>query len=442
MLQTEFIKEGTVHYLAVPCETFIERGNYWDTVFASRHIPYFMRFEIRELDGRQTIYYRLQYRMVLKQVMQDLSFTLPQLKNMVRSIVGALETVENYILDAQGIIWKTDYTFIEINTGNLVFAYNRASKEYNGTLKEFLMSIIQRISRADGEAYLFMMQFYDLVTKPDTDITMLKEFVEDFSPAAGEMSSYMALENAWKTVPEPMSETFQKVTSKSTLQEDKECRKEETAPSKSAEKDNTKGVRAAFLIIVIFNVVCIGALYFDLLTYQYIWCLFVGLILLVLVTIAYLRVTKEETPDEMMQAYFETAEVEQHILKEEEKLPDETCLLVGEKQEKNSELVQENKTKELYLKHMTNQQERVKIEHSSLVIGSMREGCDYIISQIGVSRMHAKIMKKQDGIYLLDLNSRNGTYLNGELIQSGKDYKIEEGDCIAFAQSEYIVVAI
>jgi pSer/pThr/pTyr-binding forkhead associated (FHA) protein len=54
--------------------------------------------------------------------------------------------------------------------------------------------------------------------------------------------------------------------------------------------------------------------------------------------------------------------------------------------------------------------------------------------------MHAKLMKKEDGLYLLDLNSTNGTFLNGESLISGEDVKIEEGDIVAFAKCEYMVV--
>ena len=70
----------------------------------------------------------------------------------------------------------------------------------------------------------------------------------------------------------------------------------------------------------------------------------------------------------------------------------------------------------------------------------MTEGCNYILREKGVSRMHAKLIGQEDGLYLLDLNSTNGTYINGERIESGKDYKLEEGDMVSFARSEYFVV--
>ena len=50
---------------------------------------------------------------------------------------------------------------------------------------------------------------------------------------------------------------------------------------------------------------------------------------------------------------------------------------------------------------------------------------DVHIDNLGISKKHARIVKKQDGYVLEDLNSTNGTWLNNEKITSavlsGKD---------------------
>ena len=42
-------------------------------------------------------------------------------------------------------------------------------------------------------------------------------------------------------------------------------------------------------------------------------------------------------------------------------------------------------------------------------------------------------------MYLTDLNSTNGTYINGDRIDVGKEYPLEEGDMVAFAGSRFFV---
>jgi rubrerythrin len=61
------------------------------------------------------------------------------------------------------------------------------------------------------------------------------------------------------------------------------------------------------------------------------------------------------------------------------------------------------------------------IKHE-ILIGRQVEKGNYVIEQKygSISRVHAKITKKPDGIYLEDLDSANGTWVNGRRIKSKK----------------------
>lgn len=48
----------------------------------------------------------------------------------------------------------------------------------------------------------------------------------------------------------------------------------------------------------------------------------------------------------------------------------------------------------------------------------------------GVSRRHCRLDRRHNHLYLTDLNSTNGTYLNGEPIKPGLSYPIADGDQI------------
>ena len=56
-----------------------------------------------------------------------------------------------------------------------------------------------------------------------------------------------------------------------------------------------------------------------------------------------------------------------------------------------------------------------------------------------MSRLHAKLSNKKDGVYIMDMNSTNGTFVNGDVLDPGKEYKLELGDMISFAKIQYIV---
>ncbi|MDF2891731.1 MAG: hypothetical protein K0R80_2098 [Clostridia bacterium] len=84
-----------------------------------------------------------------------------------------------------------------------------------------------------------------------------------------------------------------------------------------------------------------------------------------------------------------------------------------------------------------NVQEKIYIDKTSFVIGRIRSQSDYISSNRTVGKLHAEITNKEGVYYIKDLNSRNGTYINGERIVSNVEHSIQNNDRIAFANSEY-----
>ena len=72
------------------------------------------------------------------------------------------------------------------------------------------------------------------------------------------------------------------------------------------------------------------------------------------------------------------------------------------------------------------------------VIGKLENACDAVINLPTVSRIHAKIRKREEAYYLTDMNSRNGTAVNGRLLRPEEEYQLEPEDEIDFAQARYI----
>lgn len=56
---------------------------------------------------------------------------------------------------------------------------------------------------------------------------------------------------------------------------------------------------------------------------------------------------------------------------------------------------------------------------------------DIAISEIAISRKHFKIFKIGKDFFIEDLNSKNGTLVNGKFIEPGEGFQINEGDLIA-----------
>lgn len=73
---------------------------------------------------------------------------------------------------------------------------------------------------------------------------------------------------------------------------------------------------------------------------------------------------------------------------------------------------------------------RWALDRDEIIIGRSPE-CDYVIPDRQVSRKHARVFRADDGFYLMDLDSKNGTYLNGSSIEGPA--LLQDGDVIQVA---------
>lgn len=55
-----------------------------------------------------------------------------------------------------------------------------------------------------------------------------------------------------------------------------------------------------------------------------------------------------------------------------------------------------------------------------------------------ISRIHARIRQREGEYFLTDLNSRNGTSVNGRMLKEEEEYMLQNEDEVDFAQARYI----
>ena len=75
----------------------------------------------------------------------------------------------------------------------------------------------------------------------------------------------------------------------------------------------------------------------------------------------------------------------------------------------------------------------VALAGGSHVIGRS-PACQIIIPHDSVSRRHARLSIAGSDVVVTDLNSRNGTFLNGTRLSAHRPYQIRDGDEIRLGQ--------
>ena len=82
--------------------------------------------------------------------------------------------------------------------------------------------------------------------------------------------------------------------------------------------------------------------------------------------------------------------------------------------------------------------EKIVLNKFPYYVGSLPEYMDYVIEQDTVSRFHAKFIQQGQEICLVDLNSTNGTKVNGCALNVREQGALKNGDKVMFADCDYI----
>lgn len=95
----------------------------------------------------------------------------------------------------------------------------------------------------------------------------------------------------------------------------------------------------------------------------------------------------------------------------------------------------------LNLKYIGNsKKDDIRIDKEEFRVGSSIEGNDSVIDSPVISRFHAKIIKEGKSYYVEDLNSTNGTSVNGKLLGYRDRIELNPEDTIMFADECYKIV--
>ena len=82
----------------------------------------------------------------------------------------------------------------------------------------------------------------------------------------------------------------------------------------------------------------------------------------------------------------------------------------------------------------------ITVTEGTVRIGRSEEENEYCIPVPGISRVHANLLCRNGNVYLEDLDSTNGTYVNQVRISSKKGAELHYGDVVSFAGEEYYCV--
>lgn len=405
-MKETIIREGFSTYLVIEQIEKIDK-DYQVKMLLQNHITNIVDIEVRVTNGQTCIYYDVGSKSSLFDICKNKEFSYDQLVFIVENVISAIEDAKDYLLDVDNLLLSEDKIFWNIEKNELGLIYlpenkNNIMLQFNRLIK-FLMS---KTNHTDGKAVVYIYGLYRISSKENYSLNNIKRFDVN--------TDYLG-----RTKKEKNNRV-------SVLKEDEsEVLVEELIDKAIEDNIINKKKRNPFfacqIVLIFVYAILIGIIYYTNI-YKNKVNIYIGMALILLVIdcilIGYSRIRKnhnyEETNISLMGNQETTVLNVNSDFKTNIKIK-----LVGE-QGKNEDLV---------------------VGTFPFVIGNYASGVNGYIKNKTISRIHANITENNGNLYLTDLDSTNGTYVNSCKIESGKPFEVKNGDKISFSNVKYKLIS-
>lgn len=431
-----------------------------------------LKAEARFVNGRVDYYYEISSKQPISRFFSKIEISYAQLKQLILGIDQLMLKAKEYLLSFEHFVLEPEFIYCATDTFSLHFLFN---PQYNKSMEEAFLElaeyILERVNHQEERAVFLAYQFYKIVKKENfvwTEVLNLlsentsgevSDFREEDCCDLNEEKFYQVEDEKWESREDFYK--YQKGGSRiKKSEDDRNNEADSTNRMNNLKRKNRKiylyfGV-CVFISAVVFSTGMVIRYLFDYAYTESI--LLMGVAGIIFASgIAYLMAKVKKKDDVIEQGRnYEQSEIEcQDIWKQKNanrQIVNEEILYEKQEEiESNQNLLGMNWNsgntvllgtmgvmEQRILKGKVNGKEVVySLENLPLTIGKMPQHVDIVIADDSISRMHARFFEKEGSIYLEDLNSTNGTYKNGILLEANEVVLVEPEDEIQLAKFHF-----
>lgn len=393
-------------YLLVKKE--IPENNYIFNMLTQNSIPGILECKIRYVDENVYFAYDITGKKNMEKTYADRKMVFEDLTELFYGIRKIMHCANEYLLDRNGFLIQPRYMFADLETGELSCLYYMQEDNLPGEerYRAFADFLLDKIDHKDEHAVNIAYHFYKLS----------KEEFFSFESFIGFMEKECLM------VQEENRKKEQRTEKRSQARAENEIIMEESFLEIEKKKENTHG-KACFIIVLFLAGIGLTAGYFTISFLQeYMVYTFVpGLTICIVAVIMAVRSIMgwyKEKKTEMYEEPVEPVRVEDYF----EDVADDVTVFFDQDEYLTLKWKEGHFSKEYIL------------EEFPVTVGKMQRSVQVVIEDISVSRLHARFRKQGSTVYLQDLDSTNGTYVNEKQLFVGEERIIKRGDEIQFGK--------
>lgn len=412
-------------------------NNYQLTMLTENHIPGVLDFEKRQIDDRIYYYYDISGKQTVKSVFAKRMLSYEDIKTILLELHSIIQQTNSYLIHKNYMVLDPAYMYCdyECKSLTLLFYIDYEMEEKNPFigLGEYLL---ERLDHQEERAVAVGYQLYQEVRRDNFTFEQFLGIVEEVNRETLEVERAKQAIEVEETPEYGQGESHMSVSDENIVFPS--GRKEE-----EEERVQSRFVPYLIKVVVLAGVFLGVAIYMELNMPQYDMekFLFYGLAVLVVVggiTHYYVRKGKNHSSVELPTRQEQHWEKKSIPREQTKSLPKErkVSTMTPQVQESSYEhtiYMGNMRSEERILIGSVNQKDiRMVLESFPITLGKSRDHADVVIDHPSISRLHARIVEGADGLYIEDLNSVNGTYKNGVILETNECVRLEVKDELQF----------
>lgn len=151
-MKISYKREIKHNYLIIEPEEDVI-GGFESRMLVGNHIEGLLRFRIRQLDSKTYYYYEITSRQPLGRLFEHKGMNLTEIRGLILSIASTLDRMEEFLLKEEQILLEAEYIYVDPDTFNAFFCLIPGSSfDFSGGLSRLLQYLLGKVDHQDKEA--------------------------------------------------------------------------------------------------------------------------------------------------------------------------------------------------------------------------------------------------------------------------------------------------
>lgn len=439
-MKAEYRRDMNHNYLVLEKEE-LDTASYQVRILVGNMVPSLLKCRVQGLDGRCLIFYDVTSLQPLSVLYEKKKFRAEDLRLLLSGILGVLEEMSEYLLDPGQLFMTPEYIYVDLEKKEIQFCYFPGyNRELPGQLRMLTEYLLPRLDHEDPQAVMLGYGIYRRTMEDKIRLEDIKEELYRTEEGAEEKKDRLPFLET-----EPAENSLERrAEGQPELLVSKEA--EEILWKRDADEPDKTPLWKIVALCAAGSVVCFGFVSAAFLGYLP-W-LEVELLLGTAAAamgggvLVYFLWKKRCTKANLC------ADLQTEVPKTEKSKEEKEGEEIRISQKENTKTENFGQTVVLSAGSVCGPATLVSREPGELatiylqeeitVIGKLSTAADAVVPLPTVSRLHAKIRRKDGEYYLTDLNSRNGTSVNGQLLKEDEEYCLKNEDQVDLAQARYV----